>query len=395
MGKKIKIAKLAVFNIYGSEQINDLFDRVDDFEEKVEHVIHTTDTNVIIARLDDKISDLQHEVRKLSGGKKASPVITLNSDKEISELDTRLTNVEQIVNRNTESINSSDDRISELEKIVAKLLSNQQDDDRVKQLEEQNRKQENKISLLSDQIHILSEEIERLKRIIDGIQTPQTSSESVLPPQQASQPQKKTFQLPVFTSNENVSLITDSTEHSFLVTYLEKCTDISNILDVIKNSDIDEDDKAIYKKLMNSYKKNITKSLAKLKIDTLEDYEISEAIVTAVGENVKDIITSKLILCLCERLRNGSYQYHELLDSINSYLCSIGFYTEVIKVGEKITDRENSIHMDTIYEKTDDKSKHGIISEIDAYPYLINFIDEDENPSVFVCKGSCVVYRFE
>ncbi len=395
MGKKIKIAKLAVFNIYGSEQINDLFDRVDDFEEKVEHVIHTTDTNIKIARLDDKISDLQHEVKKLSGGKKASPVITLNSDKEISELDTRLTNVEQIVNRNADSINIFEDRISKLEKIAAKLSPNQQSDDRVKQLEEQNQKQKNEISLLSDQIHILSEEIEQLKRIIDSIQTPPTSSESVLSPQSVLQPQKKTFQLPVFTSNEKVSFITDSTERSFLVTYLEKCTDISNILNVIKNSDIDEDDKNIYKKLMNSYQKNITKSLAKLNIDTLEDYEISEAIVTAVGENVKDIITSKLVLCLCEKLKKGSYQYQELLDSINSYLCSIGFYTEVIKVGEKITDRENSIHMDTIYEKTDDKSKHGIIREIDTYPYLINFIDEDENPSVFVCKGSCVVYRFE
>jgi len=415
---KYKVGKVLIFNVYGNEPMRALFERVDYCEQQLKGTIEDQDYAVFeqeFVNLRNEFNDVKHTMKKFS-----------NKDVIIS-FETQLQKIQEQINALKEKViamqgttgktSTASDTNAHYEEKFDKFLREFRD-----HIQEQDKKisdLEHVVSVQNDTIRKLEDRIQKLESAASAAPKPVVKTESPRSTSTAStissekpisektvsvtNVEKKAesvskragFSLPLLTANQDKFYITGQSTNEQIHAYLKTVLDISSITKTLQASSIDEQNKDIYQKILTNYANGLLSTLKKKRISELDEEEISETVITTIGEAIQNAITGKIVPAVADRIRRGFSGFSGFLFAINQYLESIGFYTEAIKVGEKATDRENSVHMEIIYTTTTDRQLHGKIYEITTLPYLINFINEDEEKDKFVCKGSCFAYRYE
>ena len=415
---KYKVGKVLIFNVYGNEPMRALFERVDYCEQQLKGTIEDQDYAVFeqeFVNLRNEFNDVKHTMKKFS-----------NKDVIIS-FETQLQKIQEQINALKEKViamqgttgktSTASDTNAHYEEKFDKFLREFLD-----HIQEQDKKisdLEHVVSVQNDTIRKLEDRIQKLESAASAAPKPVVKTESPRSTSTAStissekpisektvsvtNVEKKAesvskragFSLPLLTANQDKFYITGQSTNEQIHAYLKTVLDISSITKTLQASSIDEQNKDIYQKILTNYANGLLSTLKKKRISELDEEEISETVITTIGEAIQNAITGKIVPAVADRIRRGFSGFSGFLFAINQYLESIGFYTEAIKVGEKATDRENSVHMEIIYTTTTDRQLHGKIYEITTLPYLINFINEDEEKDKFVCKGSCFAYRYE
>lgn len=415
---KYKVGKVLIFNVYGNEPMRALFERVDYCEQQLKGTIEDQDYAAFeqeFVNLRNEFNDVKHTMKKFS-----------NKDVIIS-FETQLQQIQEQINALKEKViamqgttgktSTASDTNAHYEEKFDKFLREFLD-----HIQEQDKKisdLEHVVSVQNDTIRKLEDRIQKLESAASAAPKPVVKTESPRSTSTAStissekpisektvsvtNVEKKAesvskragFSLPLLTANQDKFYITGQSTNEQIHAYLKTVLDISSITKTLQASSIDEQNKDIYQKILTNYANGLLSTLKKKRISELDEEEISETVITTIGEAIQNAITGKIVPAVADRIRRGFSGFSGFLFAINQYLESIGFYTEAIKVGEKATDRENSVHMEIIYTTTTDRQLHGKIYEITTLPYLINFINEDEEKDKFVCKGSCFAYRYE
>ncbi len=415
---KYKVGKVLIFNVYGNEPMRALFERVDYCEQQLKGTIEDQDYAAFeqeFVNLRNEFNDVKHTMKKFS-----------NKDVIIS-FETQLQKIQEQINALKEKViamqgttgktSTASDTNAHYEEKFDKFLREFRD-----HIQEQDKKisdLEHVVSVQNDTIRKLEDRIQKLESAASAAPKPVVKTESPRSTSTAStissekpisektvsvtNVEKKAesvskragFSLPLLTANQDKFYITGQSTNEQIHAYLKTVLDISSITKTLQASSIDEQNKDIYQKILTNYANGLLSTLKKKRISELDEEEISETVITTIGEAIQNAITGKIVPAVADRIRRGFSGFSGFLFAINQYLESIGFYTEAIKVGEKATDRENSVHMEIIYTTTTDRQLHGKIYEITTLPYLINFINEDEEKDKFVCKGSCFAYRYE
>lgn len=415
---KYKVGKVLIFNVYGNEPMRALFERVDYCEQQLKGTIEDQDYAAFeqkFVNLRNEFNDVKHTMKKFS-----------NKDVIIS-FETQLQKIQEQINALKEKViamqgttgktSTASDTNAHYEEKFDKFLREFLD-----HIQEQDKKisdLEHVVSVQNDTIRKLEDRIQKLESAASAAPKPVVKTESPRSTSTAStissekpisektvsvtNVEKKAesvskragFSLPLLTANQDKFYITGQSTNEQIHAYLKTVLDISSITKTLQASSIDEQNKDIYQKILTNYANGLLSTLKKKRISELDEEEISETVITTIGEAIQNAITGKIVPAVADRIRRGFSGFSGFLFAINQYLESIGFYTEAIKVGEKATDRENSVHMEIIYTTTTDRQLHGKIYEITTLPYLINFINEDEEKDKFVCKGSCFAYRYE
>lgn len=142
-----------------------------------------------------------------------------------------------------------------------------------------------------------------------------------------------------------------------------------------------------YKKMYERYKKNLKKCLEK----SDEDDEIEEILSSVVNIVQGDLLKKIMVAIYRGKKSENSDLESRLLKAVNSYLESIGFYTrEDICVGNIIKDKDFE-DMEFIKDEQTAGRRHGEITEIELYPYYINYIDEDGEKRNMHTQGMMIV----
>ena len=399
MSKNIKIGKLAVFNMYCSDEFEQRFTNCEEKIDYCENVISQYITSFDSCskkdynRLASKISRLQEALKQISSvsGDKADLVV--NSNEIVNKLAARITKLEgevdslkqrgSIPSPSTEQKRTFED----YDKIISQLATHiKEQDNKLNSLEKQLANAVSESQKQAEYISALEKKLNALTSVKSTSETPKTAP---------SAPRTKKSDFPELKANSKKVFITEKSSVEEVKEYIRKAIDITGMETALETSGIDDKNRSIYNKLLNSYQKELINDFNKINANELESDEISSTVICVVGKAVSRSVTDKIVTAVCDRIRRGQSEYKVFLNAINSYLESIGFYTEQIKIGENITKGSNSIHMNPVYTPTSDRTMHGIIYDIQTLPYLINFIDENENKDVYVCKGSCAVYRSE
>ena len=129
-----------------------------------------------------------------------------------------------------------------------------------------------------------------------------------------------------------------------------------------------------FQKLINSHVNSVKSFVENLKLNSLDDEELSETVTSKYFKLFQAIIFDNLIVAV-KRGLNTSKFYGEFLTKLNDYLERCGIYTVNAKSDVKATD-EDYKNMSPQPIKTSDKTQAGIIREIERLPYRINYIDE-------------------
>lgn len=396
MSKNIKIGKLAVFNMYCSDEFEQRFTNCEEKIDYCENVIsqYITDFDSCSKkdynRLESKLSGLQEELRKIYSVSDDKADLVVNSNEIVNKLAARITKLEGEVDslKRRGSIPSPSTEQKRTFEDYDKIIS---------QLATHIKEQDNKLNSLEKQLANAVSESQKQAEYISALEKKLNAptSENTKTPASASAQRTKRSDFPELKANAKKIFITEKSSGEEVKEYIEKAIDITGMETALNMSGIDDKNRSIYNKLLNSYKKELINDFNKIKINEIERDEISSAVICAVGKAVSRSVTDKMVTTVCDRIRRGQSEYKVFLNAINSYLESIGFYTEQIKIGENLTKGSNIIHMNPVYTPTSDRTMHGVIYDIQTLPYLINFIDENENKDVYVCKGACLVYRSE
>lgn len=158
----------------------------------------------------------------------------------------------------------------------------------------------------------------------------------------------------------------------------------TSIIDGILEKVPDDDS---YKKLFQYYKKNIQKRIRQC--DSEEELEDTLNQVLSV---VQDSLLKKIVVALYRgiKMKQDGLE-RQLLDGLNKYLEANGFYIrDDLVVGRTIQEKD----YDDMYLIKDDRAQgrtHGEITEIELYPYYLNFIDEEGDRKDVHTQGTMVV----
>lgn len=452
--KRIKISQLAVFNIYGDQNICNLFENVESINNDINKLKYDVsekfpiDLRKFESRLEDKIenevSDIYKELKRIKPG----GIVEVNVNKDIVRLDSKIdsigiridtlesqTQTAKTDNSNQEikqykgyieqlahlcqtqkaTIEQQSKKIKSLENTVYnqnKVLSEQKEmitylAQRVQAIENADSSVSNDVEY-KKQLSFINAQAKEIKDLKSTVSKQNTLFDSLLSrieslekkevvsqtPVLEEHPNEK-FVFPVLSANVDLININEGSSEDSINNYLNKVVDISGIEEFLNKGTLETSHKNTYSKIFSKYKKDLNSEIKKIDVEDLDDEEKSGIIISIVGNTAKNTITSKVIPAICDRISNNYAEYRDFFEVVNNYLNSIGFYNEEIKVNDLIIDGNNSIHMETSYIKTTNHEKHGKILDIKVLPYMINYIDEDGNKATFVCKGLCSAYRFE
>lgn len=143
----------------------------------------------------------------------------------------------------------------------------------------------------------------------------------------------------------------------------------------------------VYKKLFERYKKNIRKCADRVsQEDDLEDT------LNLISSVVQDDLLKRIVLPIYRGMKTGGAETEKkLLARINEYLQGIGFYTrDNIRVGQIMTDKDFD-DMEFIRDDRGEGGRHGEITEIELYPYYLNYIDETGKREFVHTQGKMIV----
>lgn len=141
-----------------------------------------------------------------------------------------------------------------------------------------------------------------------------------------------------------------------------------------------------YKKMFERFKKNLRKEIDKCE----EDDELEDVMNSFVSVIDRDFLRKMMVaLYRGRKAGNGGFE-GKLLETVNSYLEEAGFYCrDGILAGNKV---QNEDFEDMEIIKGDiGAERHGEITEIEIYPYYVNYIDEEGTERTVHTQGRMIV----
>lgn len=149
-------------------------------------------------------------------------------------------------------------------------------------------------------------------------------------------------------------------------------------------------------KIIQSYLKDIEK---KMKVPEEFDEETTSLVVDCLKEILEKRFTGLLTACY-RGIHGDSDDFSEkaflegLVKQIEIYLQKIGFKKIYIKEGDDCNKLLDMIEV-IVYKPTDRLDLHGKIQEIEIPPYVMKYVNEDNETDNCYLNGRCVIWRAE
>ena len=220
------------------------------------------------------------------------------------------------------------------------------------------------------------QELEKLKAIIAKLISP--------PPPPPDEPPEKIFFLPeqkdVFISNEREKISEQ----------IKQALNVSDIEKYLKANPSETSKK--FQKLLDNHVKEVKKFIDKLKVNDLDDEELSENITTKYFKLFQRIIFDNILIAIKRAPKNSEKFYSGSLGKINEYLTRCGIYN-VHTTARRKAEAEDYENMKPQVIKTDDKNLSETIKEIERLPYRINYLDEFGEQKALQYSGVMNIYK--
>lgn len=273
-------------------------------------------------------------------------------------------------------------RISNLEKEILSLKA---------ELDAVKRKPDSS-SQLQSEILSLKAELDAIKRKPDS--SAQLQAEILPPkkievkPQEILTPPSDSAEKIFYLKNRDEIFITDDRKN--IPAQISKALNVDDMKNFLlaDNSEIGKK----FQKLLNVHVNAVKNFVDKLKLNDLDDEELSETVTGKYFKLFQQIIFDNLLVAVKRGLKTSENFYPKFLAKINFYLEQCGIYSVNAKSGVKVTD-EDYQNMSPQIIKTSDKKLAGIIVEIERLPYRINYLDEFGDKKFFQYNGVMSVYK--
>ena len=241
---------------------------------------------------------------------------------------------------------------------------------------------------LADELAALRQEIADLRqananmlREIESLKSKPSPTPQPLP---QPEPPEKIFFLPectdVFISNERATIPAQ----------IRRALEVGDIEAYLSANPSDTGKKFL--KLISTHVREVKKFVDKLKLDNLEDEELSETVTTKYFKLFQRTIFDNLIIAIQRGLKTSDNFYSGLLEKVNEYLARCGIYTLNVKSGRKV-EGDDYDNMTPQVLKTTDANLAETINEIERLPYRINYLDEFGEQKYFQYLGIMSIYK--
>ena len=230
---------------------------------------------------------------------------------------------------------------------------------------EENKNLKKQLEFYQSECQLFQQEIERLKASIQETEEKKKVSQS--------------FNPYIITNNQEKYLIT-SEHKKDIAAKMGNTTILEKFFEDIPASNS-------YKKMYERYKKSLKKCLENAE----EDDEIEE-ILSSVVNVVQTDLLKKIIVAVYRGKKSADSELEDrVLKAVNDYLESIVFYTrDTVCVGN-ILENKDFEDMEFIKDDQTVGKEHGEITEIELYPYYINYIDEEGEKRSIHTQGMMIV----
>ncbi len=151
-----------------------------------------------------------------------------------------------------------------------------------------------------------------------------------------------------------------------------------------------------FQKILNNHAKEVKKFVDKLKLNDLDDEELSETVTAKYFKLFQRTIFDNLLIAIRRGFKasdkSANAFYSEFLALLNQYLMRCGIYSLNVTKGRK-ADSHDYENMTPQVIKTADETLAGMIDSIERLPYRINYRDEFGEQKFFQYAGIMNVYK--
>ena len=327
------------------------------------------------------------EVAALKNKVDALPVQT--PSEEISALSAENDALKKQVAQQTQNFDS-------LKNAVAKALTDiqknffgllQQRDAQISALQNSNDEQDRQIAALKKEIADLktqsSAEIVSLK---DALAALTKRVEKLEPPPEPDDDEK--FFLP---EQSKEFLPADAKKISSKVKEALNLSDVEKFLSANSSTTTKQ-----FQKLIAAHLKEVKKFVDRLKLNDLDDSEVSEAVTAKFFKLFHRTIFDNILIAIRRGLKTSDADakkfYSDFLSKLNEYLTRCGIYSLNVK-GNRPAESDDYENMTPQILKTGDENLSGKIESIDRLPYRINYLDEFGEEKFFQYAGTMNLYK--
>lgn len=266
----------------------------------------------------------------------------------------------------------------------------QQRDAQIAALQKSNAEQERQIAALKEEITDLkaqqSAEIVSLKDALAALKKEVADIKAQLPPPPPDDDEK--FFLP---EQSKEFLPADAKKISSKVKEALNLSDVEKFLSANSSTTTKQ-----FQKLIAAHLKEVKKFVDRLKLNDLDDSEVSEAVTAKFFKLFHRTIFDNLMIAIRRGLKNSDKDlknfYSDFLSKLNEYLTRCGIYSLNVK-GDRTAESDDYENMTPQILKTGDENLSGKIESIERLPYRINYLDEFGEQKFFQHAGIMNLYK--
>ncbi len=165
--------------------------------------------------------------------------------------------------------------------------------------------------------------------------------------------------------------------------FLVKICDTSILDDFFENTD----GSAAYYNMYEKYNKNICQCVNEID----GNGNIEDALNAMLRVLHRDLL-KEMVVAIYRNLKQGNIDLEmKLLDALNQYLSDNGFYTRnSVAAGKRMTEKDYD-DMEFYRDATATGGKQGEITEVELYPYYLNYLKENGAHGTVHTRGSMMV----
>lgn len=151
-----------------------------------------------------------------------------------------------------------------------------------------------------------------------------------------------------------------------------------------------------FQKLLAAHLKEVKKFVDRLKLNDLDDSELSEAVTPKFFKLFHRTIFDNILIAIRRGLKisdkDSKKFYSDFLSKLNEYLTRCGIYSLNVK-GDRPAESDDYENMTPQILKTGDENLSGKIESIERLPYRINYLDEFGEQKFFQYAGIMNLYK--
>ena len=152
------------------------------------------------------------------------------------------------------------------------------------------------------------------------------------------------------------------------------------------------DNSSKFQKLVANHLREVKRFADKLRLDDLDDEELSETVTAKYFKLFQRIIFDNFLVAVKRGLKSNAKFYGEMLRLLNEYLARCGIFTVDATAGRTAANEDYENMTAQILTNTDETLSNKI-SEIERLPYRINFLDEFGELKFLQYNGIMNVYK--